>query len=318
MNAKRPPAGEILKPGMDHPHHPFWPLPSRPRLGWPDGARLAFWVLLHLEYWELDPPEDAVRDPRFVGELGSFFPDYRTWTQRDYGNRVGIFRVLELLDRYGLKVTVAANSAALERYPYLVEELKRRGYEFAAHGSHATRMITSRMSESEERQFIASSIEAVTRAVGTKPNGWLGQDYGESARTPALLAEAGLDYVMDWPNDDQPYRMTVGTPFVSIPNQAEWDDVQLLWMRKVGMATYPKVLTEAFETLHEEGASSGRIFGLSLHPWLIGMAHRIRYLDDALRRIVEYREVWQATAGEIAAWYLRNGPSYEDARGSNR
>jgi len=318
MEKKFPPTGEVLEPGMDHPHHPFWPLPSRPKLQWPNGARLAFWVLLHLEYWELDPPEGAFRDPRFSGEFGSFFPDYRSWTQRDYGNRVGIFRVLEVLDRYGLKVTVAASSSALERYPFLVEELKRRGYEFAAHGSHATRMITSRMSESEERAFISHSIDAVTRAVGTRPTGWLGQDYGESARTPVLLAAAGLDYVMDWPNDDQPYRMTVGKPFVSIPNHAEWDDVQLLLLRRLAMAVYPKIVAEAFETLHEEGAISGRIFGLSLHPWLIGMAHRIRYLDEALKRIVSYCDVWQATAGEIAAWYLREGPRYAEKGESGR
>lgn len=310
MNAKTPPVGERRAPGMDQPHYPYWPLPSRPVLKWPQCARVAFWVLLHLEYWELDPPEDAVRDPRFVGEFGSYFPDYRSWTQRDYGNRVGIFRVLELLDRYQLKVTVAANSAALERYPYLVAELKRRGYEFAAHGSHATRMITSRMGEAEERALIATSIETVERATGTRPTGWLGQDYGESERTPQLLAEAGLDYVMDWPNDDQPYRMTLGKPFVSIPNHAEWDDVQLLWLRRVGMPTYAKVLGEAFATLHEEGASSGRVFGLSLHPWLIGMAHRICYLEEALRHIAGHRDVWQATAGEIAAWYLEHGPGY--------
>ncbi len=314
MSAKTPPVGERRAPGMDQPHYPYWPLPSRPRLQWPNGARVAFWVLLHLEYWELDAPEDAVRDPRFVGELGSYFPDYRTWTQRDYGNRVGIFRVLELLDRYQLKVTVAANSTALERYPYLVAELKRRGYEFAAHGSHATRMITSRMDEAEERALIQSSITAVERATGKRPTGWLGQDYGESARTPRLLAEAGLDYVMDWPNDDQPYRMTVGKPFVSIPNHAEWDDVQLLWLRRVGMPTYAKVLGEAFGALHEEGASSGRIFGLSLHPWLIGMAHRIRYLEEALQRIAGHRDVWQATSGEIAAWYLEHGPDYGSAK----
>jgi len=311
MSGKTPPTGERRAPGMDNPYYPYWPLPKRPRLQWPGGGRVAFWVLLHLEYWELDPPESAYRDPRFVGEFGSYFPDYRSWTQRDYGNRVGVFRVLELLDRYNLKVTVAANSSALERYPYLVAELKRRGCEFAAHGSHATRMITSRMSEEEERALIRHSIAAVERATGTRPTGWLGQDYGESARTPRLLAEAGLDYVMDWPNDDQPYRMTVGRPFVAIPNHAEWDDVQLLWLRRVGMATYAKLVGEAFAALHEEGARSGRIFGLSLHPWLIGMAHRIRYLDEALRQIAGYREVWQATAGEIAAWYLAHGPRYE-------
>jgi hypothetical protein len=107
--------------------------------------------------------------------------------------------------------------------------------------------------------------------------------------------------------------MTVDKPLVAIPNHAEWDDVQLLWLRRVGMRSYPQVVGDAFETLHEEGANSGRIFGLSLHPWLIGMGHRIRYLDEALKRITGYRAVWQATAGEIAAWYLAHGPRYGEA-----
>ena len=313
MNAKSPPHGQAYEPGMDHPHHPYWPLPRRQPLRWPNDARLAFWVLLHLEHWELEPPQDAVRDPRFVGEFGSYHPDYRTWTQRDYGNRVGIFRLLEILDRHGLKVTVAANSSALERYPYLVEQCQRRGYEFAAHGTHATRMISSRMTEAEERAHIDESIAAVQRATGRRPSGWVGQDYGESTRTPRLVAEAGLNHLMDWPNDDQPYLMTVGKPLVSIPNHAEWDDVQLLWLRRASMRTYTEAVTSAFETLHAEGASSGRSFGLNLHPWLIGMGHRIRYLDEALKSIAAYRAVWQATAGEIAAWFLAHGPRYPES-----
>ncbi|MBI3707196.1 MAG: polysaccharide deacetylase family protein [Proteobacteria bacterium] len=291
--------------GMDHGHYPFSPLPARPALGWPNGARVAFWVLLHLEYWELDPPQEAVRDARFVSEFGNFFPDYRTWSQREYGNRVGIFRILEVLDRHRIKATVAANAAACTRYPFLVGECRRRGYEFTAHGSHATRMITSRMTESEERAAIAESIAAVARAAGSKPTGWLGQDFGETERTPRLLAEAGLDYVMDWANDDQPYRMTVGRPFVAIPGQLELDDIQLFWIRRVNTWRYPDLVDEAFATLHEEGAASGRSFGLSLHPWLFGMAQRIRYLDEALRRLAAYRDVWQTTAGDIAAWYLQ-------------
>ena len=99
----------------------------------------------------MDPPPEAVRDRRLDGEMGSYFPDYRNYSQREYGNRVGIFRVFDVLDRYRLKATVAANAAAVERYPYLVEECRRRGWEFAAHGTHATRMITSRMGEDEER-----------------------------------------------------------------------------------------------------------------------------------------------------------------------
>lgn len=290
-------------PGMDHGHYPYAPLPERPALRWPEGARVALWVLIHLEYWELEPPADAVRDARLVNEFGNFFPDYRTYSQREYGNRVGIFRILELFDRYRIKATVAANASALARYPYLVEECLRRGWEIAAHGSHATRMITSRMSEAEERGHIADAIAAVERAAGMRPRGWLGQDFGESARTPQLLAEAGIEYVMDWANDDQPYLMTTRPPLVALPNQVEWDDVQLFWLRRVETWRYPALVGEAFETLHAEGAGSGRSFGVSLHPWLFGMAHRIRYLDEALKRITAADAVWQASAGEIAAWY---------------
>ncbi|HKO09649.1 MAG TPA: polysaccharide deacetylase, partial [Alphaproteobacteria bacterium] len=126
------------RPGMDNPYYAYAPMPARPRLGWPNGASVAFWVLLHLEYWELDPPKEAVRDPRFVSEFGNFFPDYRTWSQREYGNRVGIFRILEALDRHGIRATLAAGAAACERYPYLIAECLKRGYEVIAHGSHAT------------------------------------------------------------------------------------------------------------------------------------------------------------------------------------
>jgi len=294
----RPP----IPAGMDNPHYAYSPIDRRPPLDWPERKRIAVWVMLHIEHWELDPPKTAHRDPRFVGEYGTYYPDYRTWSQREYGNRVGIFRVLEVLDRHGVRPTVAINSEAVRRYPNLVEACRKRGSEFVAHGSHATRMLSSRMSEAEERAYIGEALGTLQHATGTRPRGWAGQDYGESARTPKLLAEAGLDYVADWPNDDQPYAMTVGRPFVSIPTQPEWDDVQLLWLRRIATARYPQIVGEAFETLREEG---GRVFCVSLHPWLFGMAHRIRYLDEALRRITAGRDSWHCTAGEIADWFRR-------------
>ena len=140
------------------------------------------------------------------------------------------------------------------------------------------------------------------KAIGTAPKGWLGQEYGESQRTPKLLAEAGLDYVLDWPNDDQPYPMHVGegTKFVSLPNQPEWDDVQQLWLRRINTTRYPDIVGDAFELLHHEG---GQVFNLSIHPWLMGMAHRIKYLDEALRRVERFGNVWHATPGEVAKHY---------------
>src|SRR5918998_1611684 len=176
---------------MDHDLYPFSPLPARAAFAWPGGARVALWVLLRLEHWELTPPEGAHRDPRFASEFGPYAPDYRTWSQREYGNRVGVFRVLEALDRHGVRPTVAANASACERYPYLVEELRRRGAEFIGHGTHATRMISARMSGGEERAAIEAATRAVAAAAGTPPGGWLGQDAGESTPTPRLLAEAG-------------------------------------------------------------------------------------------------------------------------------
>ncbi len=287
-------------PGMDHDLYPFSALPDRPPLRWPGGARVAYTVTLYLECWELDPPASAVRDPRFKDPMGDFRPDYRAYTLREYGNRVGIFRVFDALDRLGIRPTVAANAAACDRYPYLVEECLRRGWEFAAHATHATRMVTAKLDEARERELIARSIDAVASATGSRPRGWVAQDFGETMRTPRLLAEAGLDYVADWPNDDQPYRMTTGQGLISIPCQAEWDDVQLLWHRRILSQRYPALVAEALSVLHDEGGSSGRYFGLGLHPWLIGMPHRIRYLNEALDRIAGFDSLWQATLGEVA------------------
>ncbi|WP_395714680.1 polysaccharide deacetylase family protein [Reyranella sp.] len=302
MNAPKVPKNPPPLPaGMDNPWYDYSPFPARPRLTWPRNARVAFFVLLHLEYWELNPDKGSHRDPRLVGEFGSFVPDYRSWTQREYGNRTGIFRVLDVLDRYQIRAGVAVNALAAERYPYLIEQFKKRRYEFIAHGHSANRMITSKMSEDEETKEIAEAIAALSQAAGVRPQGWLGQDYGESQRTPQLLADAGLDYVLDWPNDDQPYAMKVGRKFVALPNQPEWDDVQQLVLRRIAMPRYPDIVAEAFELLHREG---GQVFNLSIHPWLMGMPHRIKYLDEALRRVERFGNVWHATPGEVARHYM--------------
>ena len=249
---------------MDNPWYDYAPFPKRPKLAWPKNARVAFCVVLPLEYYELQPPENAIRDSRFVGEFGNYNPDYRTWTQREYGNRTGIFRVLDVLDRYQIRAGVAVNAMAAERYPFLIEQFKKRKYEFIGHGTSGNRMISSKMSEAEEKAEIADSIAAIEKAAGVTPKGWLGQEYGESQRTPQLLADAGLDYVLDWPNDDQPYPMKVGRKFVSMPNQPEWDDVQQLWLRRINTTRYPDIVGDAFELLHHEGGAGVQPVGPSL------------------------------------------------------
>lgn len=294
------------KPGMDHALYPFSALPARSPLAWPDDARLAVIVLVHLERWEIDPPAGSHRDPRFVGEYGSFFPDWRAASQREYGNRIGVFRVLDALAANRCPLTVPANAAALSRYRAVVDRLRCTGAEFVAHGEMQTRMITSAMDKGEERAVIARTTQAFEDALGERPAGWLGPDSGESTRTPFLLAEAGYRYLLDWPNDDQPYAMTTEPPLVAIPNQLEWDDVTALWLRKVPIERWPALVEEAARTLAAEG---GRSFVLSLHPWVIGASHRIAYLRAALDRLAELDGLWWTTAGAVAehcrqAWSL--------------
>jgi peptidoglycan/xylan/chitin deacetylase (PgdA/CDA1 family) len=205
------------------------------------------------------------------------------------------------LDRWNFPVTVAVNSAVCERYPHLVSACCERGWEIAAGGTHATRMITSDMSESEEHAYVAVSKAAVREATGVDPVGWIGQDFGESARTPYIVADHGFRYIADWPNDEQPYWMSTVPPLVSVPQQIEWDDVTLLWMRQVSTDRFPPMIDAALGRLVREGRTGGgRTFVLNIHPWLFGQPHRIRYLRETLE-LMHRHDMWATTARDIAA-----------------
>jgi len=298
--ARVPPTDEARAPGMDHAHYPFRALPDAPRFVWSDGARVAFTVTLVLDCWELEPPEGANADPRIVSPLGKFFPDWLTWSHREYGARVGIFRVLDVLDRFGVTPSVALGSAAAQRYPELLDELMQRNACFMAHGDYATRRISSRMIEAEEAAFIAAARDAVSAATGAGPLGWCGQDFNESADTPALLAEAGFVYTTDWANDDLPYWLGPyddGRRVLALPPQPEWNDLECMWLRRVSAPVWADGIAEAFAVLHEEG---GRVFNLTLHPWIAGQAHRIRYLREALARVLGKPGVWRTTTDALA------------------
>jgi allantoinase len=296
------------EPGMDHDLYAFSAIPTRPTLAWPNGKRLAIWVVLYLEQWELQPPASAIRDSRFRGEFGNYFPDYRTYSTREYGNRVGIFRILEVLDRYQIPVTVAANAALCQERPQLIEECLRRGYEIAAHGNYATRMITSRMSAAQEEDYIAEAMAVVRQSSGAARVGWIGQDFGESPRTPQLLAGAGANYLGDWPNDDQPYWLTLTPPLVSLPYHLEWDDATLMALRYLTAPRYGQVVREAADRLHADSSAGGRMMSLGLHPWVIGQPQRIRYLDEILAHLRQMNSLWFATALEIADSFRAQTP----------
>ena len=289
--------------GMDHDHYDWSPIVKRGVLNWPDNARVALCVIINLEHMEWQPPEGSVTT-RLSGGLGDRrFPDYPRMSHREYGHRVGIFRVLDALDKHGVKATIAMDALTAENYPYLVNHCLQRGCEIIGHGISASRIISSKMSETEEQAYIQTSLATLKRATGSAPIGWLGSEYGESTRTPQLLAKAGIRYVCDWTNDEQPYRMSVpkGTLF-SLPTMNELDDVYAHWNRHVSLARWVRMVTEAFDVMHEDGAQQGRLLAWTIHPWLVGQPFRIGYLAEALEHMTQ-RGAWTATGKEIIDWY---------------
>ncbi len=291
--------------GMDHPHHEWSPIISRPALRWPNDARVALCVILVLEHMEWQPPADAFQVANLAGgSAPRAFPDYARLSHREYGHRVGIFRLLDVLEKHNVPATIAMDAITAENYPYLVRHCIDRGCEIIGHGVSVSRMITSKMSEVEEKDYIQSSIDSLSRATGSAPAGWLGPEYGESDRTPRLLADAGIRYVCDWANDEQPYAMTAGgNPFFALPLLYELDDVASLAQRKVTVADYQRRLIESFDVLHNDGAANGRVMALNWHPWLVGQPFRVSAVDEALEYMMAQGGVWAATGSEIVEWY---------------
>jgi allantoinase len=290
---------------MDHGLYAWSPIVTRGRLTWPKSARIAVAFVIDLGHYEADPPSGAFDPPTHRSPLRVVPPpDYPTVTHREYGHRIGMFRLFELFDAHAIRATAAVDVLTAQRYPRLTAECMRRGWEVIAHGVGLRRAITAEISEADERAYIRATLDTVGSAAGVRPTGWLSAEQSESTRTPALLPEFGVGYLCDWANDDQPYLIgLMDRPLVSLPLAQEISDVNLHWNRRVTMAQWAAVVCEAFDTLYREGQDSGRLFVLPLHPWCIGQPFRVRYLEQVLAHIGKHDEVWATTSGEIAAWY---------------
>ena len=288
-------------PGMDHSHYGYSPLPDRDPLAWPGGQPLALGALILLEHYEWEPSPDAysLRNPS-GGLIKLPAPDYVHLTHREYGHRVGIFRLLDTLERHNVPVTVAVDQLTAMHYPWLIDHLQARECELVGHGIAASRLITSKMTEESEAEMIDESLDFLEKASGQRPQGWFSPEGVESSQTPALLAAAGVRYVCDWPNDEQPYKMT--TPvgeLVSLPLFLEVDDEFALWHRRASLTSWEGMIVAAATRLHMDGQTSARHMMLTLRPWLTGQPFRIRTLDRALRQVTQLDAVWAAHGSDI-------------------
>lgn len=284
--------------GMDHDRYGWSILPRRKPISWPAGARIALWVVPALEWFPLDMKGKPFKPP---GALVTSYPDLRHYTLRDYGNRVGIFRVMKALDRLGIRASVAVNAAVAARHPSLVRACVAHGWEVIGNGLDMDHLHYEGLPKEDERKLVEDSLAILRRLSGQKVRGWLSPARSESFATLDLIAGAGIDYVCDWVNDDMPYAMrTESRSIHSLPLSNDTDDYTILVQNRHSEDAYAQQLRDQFDVLYKESETQGgRILALSLHPWVIGQPYRIGALEQALKHIIEHQGVWAATGSEI-------------------
>lgn len=283
----------------------YVPITRRPKLAWPNGARIAFWVNPNIEFFRLDDVMPGNANERVAKEHAKV-PNVRNWALRDYGNRVGVWRLMKVLARHGVRATTALNSEVCDHHPEIIEEALKLGWELMGHGqTNAVRL--NEASPDQERDAIFATLDRIERASGVRPVGWLGPGLAETWRTLDYLSEAGIKYVCDWINDDQPYTMTVGKPrLVSLPYSIQTNDAPTYFEMKASAPEFERILKAQFDTLYEEGAESGRVMAIAIHPFITGVPHRIGALEGALEHICSHEGVWLATGQEIVEHYQRS------------
>jgi peptidoglycan/xylan/chitin deacetylase (PgdA/CDA1 family) len=291
----------------------FVPMPRRKPLKWPNGARIALMITTNLEYW--DPMRESEKPfypggPSIITDVlpGNVY-DNPNWTWREYGQRVGVWRMFDIFKKAGIPTSCTINAKmGLERRE-IVQAAIDEGWELVAHNYVQTDLLTNyQFDEAGEREVIRETLRVYQEVVGKPAKGWLSSSLRSTPNTPDLVAEEGLIFITDYLNDDQPYLMKTrsGRPLVSIPYTSEVNDFTVFLRQGKDVEGGKAVFIEQFDELYREGAESGRLMNIGLHPHVIGQPFRIR----ALREFVEYacgkEGVWWATREEIADWYLQH------------
>ncbi|MBY0422660.1 MAG: polysaccharide deacetylase family protein [Parvularculaceae bacterium] len=277
----------------------YWPYKDRPKIVWPGGKKLAFWIAPNVEFYEFDPPQNPSR-PGWPKPS----PDVVGYSQRDWGNRVGHWRLMELLAAHGLKGSVSLNVAMCDHCPEIIEACAARGWEFFSHGIYNTRYSYG-LDKAQERAVLEDSIAAVERATGQRIRGYLAPALTHTENTFDLLGELDFWYTCDLFQDDQPQPIkTKQGRLVSMPYSLEVNDVITYGALAMTPWRYADILKRHFDQLLEEGGESGTVMCIPLHAYLVSQPHRVRPFAEALKHVMAHRDdVWFATAAEIAAFF---------------
>ncbi len=294
----------------------YVPLPKRGRLTWPNGARVALILTFNLETWDLTKPTDK---PYYAGGpailpdvLPGDTPDFPNYTWREYGQRVGIWRLLDLFDEMGAKASCTTNAVTFERRKAMTDAVLERGWELLAHNWEQGELLTNFAKDPEaERELVLRTLAQFEKYTGRKSAGWLSSSLRSTLNTAGVLAEQGCKFYCDIMNDDQPYMIrTDNGPIVSVPYSNEINDFTFITRKNYTTDQFRDALIEELDVLYEEGGKTGRIMNVGLHPHVSGRAHRIRALREFIAHAQSLPGVWWATREEIADWYLQNHESH--------
>lgn len=280
----------------------YWPYQGRPKIEWPGGKKLAFWIAPNIEYYEFDPPPNPQRQPWPRPN-----PDIIGYSQRDWGNRIGHWRLMDLLDKYGMRGSISLSIGLIDHHPEIIEACKERNWEFFSHGIYNTRYSYG-MDEAQERTVIEDSIKSVQDATGDRIRGYLAPALTHTERTLDLIAEYDFWYSCDLFQDDQPQPLKTKTgKLVSMPYSLEVNDVITYSVQGWSPQRYTDILIRHFDQLLEEGEESGTVMCIPLHAYLVSQPHRLRIFEDALKHIASHRDdIWITTGAEIADYFRKS------------
>ena len=283
----------------------FSAMPQRKRWQLPDGKRLAVYSVVNVEEWDIEKPiaREYVTSPAGVVTV----PNIPNWAWHEYGMRVGFWRLLEAFEKRGLKASAAINARVCEGNAEPVAAAMRdAGWGFMGHGYHqqALHMVE------DQRENIRKSFEVLQAYTGTAPRGWLGPGLHETLDTLDYLAEVGFKFVTDWPMDEQPVSMkTSAGPIVAMPYTLELSDLPMMVVHQHESRVWYERVVDQFDRLYQEGAQQPRVMSMSVHPYIMGVPHRIKHFEAAYDYMLKHDDVWFTTAEEIYDWYIANPTS---------
>ena len=277
----------------------FSAIVDRPPLPLPDGGRIAVWTIVNVEHWSIEHPMPRTVLPPPRGQ--NLLPDLPNWAWHEYGMRVGFWRLLEAIKTAGVRATLATNGAVCTSYPRIIDAAMEEHWEIMGHGFRQGPMHAL----DDQRQAIRDTIEAIRTLTGKPPRGWESPGLTETFETADLLVEEGIEYVADWVLDDQPMRIaTSAGPLISVPYTVELNDIPITALQQHRSDEILRRGIDHFDRLYKEGTEHTRVMAISLHPFLTGAPHRIKYLEQLYEYISSKPDVCMMTGEEILDWYL--------------